>query len=427
MTGCPGCDLLLEKKTISEGKRVRCPRCGTVIRKSVENSLQKSLAVSLAGLILFFPAMFMDIMTFTVAGLQGSGNMFDSVTVLMSEGYLFVAFMVLLVSIVFPFLKLGLLFTSSLSAISGRVSPATRKSFRLYNHLQEWGMVEVYLLGILVSIIKMYSMADISYDTGFFCFVGLVILAVASSTVVDEDSFWDAMGEARPEPQGESVISTALLAREETALSAGLVSCEECGKLSRVLTVSVDEVMRCRRCLTLLHSRKPGSISRTWALLITSAVLFLPANILPMMRVNFMGAIDDSTILDGIMYFFHDGDYFIGSIILIASVLVPLFKIVGILIILLSIHFHQVNWLEQKTMMFRFIEFIGRWSFLDIFVIGLLASLVRFGTLSTIEASPAIVYFTAVVVSTMFAALALDPRIIWDAAAHRKNTRVSNV
>ena len=117
------------------------------------------------------------------------------------------------------------------------------------------------------------------------------------------------------------------------------------------------------------------------------------------------------------------GEYFVGGIILTASVLVPLFKIVGIMLILSSIHFHWRGWLKHKAGMFRFVEFIGRWSFLDIFVIALLGAMVRFGSLTTIEADPGAPFFTAVVLSTMFAALAFDPRIMWDTCATPVNTR----
>ncbi|MEN8190454.1 MAG: paraquat-inducible protein A, partial [Thermodesulfobacteriota bacterium] len=349
--------MLLEKERVATGVRIVCPRCKSLLRKSVENSPEKAFAISLAGLIVFVPAMFMPIMTFSMVGLHGSSNMFDAVWVLFAGGYFFVGIMVLLVSIIFPFLKLSFLFISSLSVFSARISPAGIKTLRWYKHLSEWGMVEVYLLGILVSIIKMYGMAEISYNAGFFCFVGLVLLTIVSSTVTDEEYFWDRI-EAQIAKKKESKPSaTTTLVANGTAREAGLIRCEECGKISRGVHIADDELMRCRRCLGRLHFRKPDSVGRTWAFLLTACVLFLPANILPIMRVGFMGTFEESTILDGIIYFFQDGDYFIGGIILIASVLVPLFKIVGLFIILFSIHFQQSNWLQQKTKMFRFIEF----------------------------------------------------------------------
>ncbi len=133
------------------------------------------------------------------------------------------------------------------------------------------------------------------------------------------------------------------------------------------------------------------------------------------MKVDYLGSQEYSTILDGIIYFFKEGSYGIGIVILTASVLVPVFKIAGIIMILMSIHYRWETWLKHKTIMFRFIEFIGRWSMLDIFVIALLTVLVNFGFFSTISAASAATYFCGVVISTMLAAITFDTRLIWDA------------
>jgi paraquat-inducible protein A len=198
-----------------------------------------------------------------------------------------------------------------------------------------------------------------------------------------------------------------------TARESGIFLCHDCHKL--VADVGKETPKKCPRCEASLHIRKPNSITRTWALVITAAVLSLPANILPIMRVDFLGVADYSTIMDGIVYFFKTGSYGIGAVILTASVLVPCFKIIGIFLILLSIHFKWQTWLRHKTLMFRAIEFIGRWSMLDIFVIALLQALVKFGNITSIETAPAATFFTGVVISTMFAAITFDPRILWDA------------
>jgi paraquat-inducible protein A len=203
--------------------------------------------------------------------------------------------------------------------------------------------------------------------------------------------------------------------QRQTAMEAGLISCHDCGKLVTAGSPPAGTQLACPRCNADIHYRKTSSIARTWALIITSAILFIPANVLPIMRVNFLGSQEYSTIMDGIIYFFHEKDYGIGLIIFIASILVPLFKIIGMTIILLSIHFKWKSWLRHKTAMFRFIEFIGRWSMLDIFVIALMSTLVNFGTFTSTEAATAASYFTAVVLCTMFAALTFDSRLLWDA------------
>ncbi len=200
-----------------------------------------------------------------------------------------------------------------------------------------------------------------------------------------------------------------------TAMCAGFISCHECGKLLKAGSTPVTTELICPRCYSKVHFRKPHSVSKAWALVITAIVLFIPANLLPIMRVDFFGVSSYSTIMDGIIYFFQSGEFGIGLIIFIASVLVPVFKIIGMIIILLTIKFKWKKGLRHKAAMFRFIEFIGRWSMLDIFVIALMSALVSFGSFTSTVAAPAASFFSAVVICTMFAALTFDSRLLWDA------------
>ena len=202
--------------------------------------------------------------------------------------------------------------------------------------------------------------------------------------------------------------------RNITAMEAGLALCRDCGKLLPITGRYMVTSGFCPRCGARISLRKSNSLVRTWALVVTAAILAFPANLLPIMRVDYLGVPGESTIMDGIIYFFQEGSYAIGIIILTASILVPLFKITGIILILLSIHFKWKTWLRHKSLMFRTIGFIGRWSMLDIFVISLLQVLVDFGYLTYIEVAPAATYFAGVVLTTMFAAITLDPRLMWD-------------
>ena len=419
---CPDCDLLYHESVLQSGQKLRCSRCGTTLQVFFRDSLEKTFAMSLTGLLLFIPAMIMPIMTISVLGLQGNGSVINSIIIMFKTGFPFVGTMALLASIFFPLIKLVLLFWISLSLKLQRYSANLPLIFRTYKHLSEWGMVEVYMLGILVSIIKMHSMGALDFNLGFFCFSALFLITVSSSAIVDEDLFWKLIENKGLEKRNINPSNT-FETFSVTARESGLVRCHDCGKVVRQVQTKVDEIARCPRCRAELHSRKPESVSSTWALVICAFILFLPANILPIMRVDFLGSPDNSTIMDGIIYFFKDGDYLIGAIILIASILVPLFKIVGIVIVLLSIHFNWSGWLKHKAKMFRFVEFVGRWSFLDIFVIAFLASMVQFGFLSTIGANPAARYFTAVVIVTMFAAISFDPRILWDSCKSKSEKR----
>ncbi len=195
------------------------------------------------------------------------------------------------------------------------------------------------------------------------------------------------------------------------ALDAGILVCSECHQLNRP---APGQLPRCRRCGAALHARRPDSIARTWALLLAAALLYIPANLLPIMSVNMLGRGSPATIMGGVIELIQAGMLPIASVVFVASILVPSFKLVGIALLLYSVQRHQVMSPRQRILMYRFIEWIGRWSMLDIFVIAILVALVSFGNLASIEAGVGALAFAAVVILTMLAAITFDPRLIWD-------------
>lgn len=200
-----------------------------------------------------------------------------------------------------------------------------------------------------------------------------------------------------------------------TARQAGLMNCHVCGQLSRA--PRGDGLVRCPRCRAPLHMRKPASLATTWALTLAAAILYLPANLLPMMRTaSFRGAQDD-TIMSGVIFLWQSGSWPLAAVVFFASVLVPLLKILALFYLAASVQRRSLLRPLQRTRLYRLVEFIGRWSMLDIYVVTLLVALVHFQGLAIIQAGPAAVAFGAVVVLTMFAALSFDPRLIWDPLA----------
>jgi len=196
-----------------------------------------------------------------------------------------------------------------------------------------------------------------------------------------------------------------------TGKEAGLVLCTEC-HVTHHLIPGVD--LKCSCCGAQLHQRKPNSLNRTWALLIASIILFIPANVLIIMNVTYFGQEDPSTIIGGVIILVHHGSYAVAFVVFVASVIVPVFKMLGILMILLSLKY-KINITDrQRIRMFRVIDFIGRWSMLDIFVISILAALVNISGLAVITAGNAATAFGSVVVLTMLAANSFDTRLFWD-------------
>jgi paraquat-inducible protein A len=407
VTACPGCDLLVKLPAMPDGHYMACGRCGTMLSKSCPNSIDRVAALSFAGLMLYPLAIGMPLMTLSSLGMKEQSSVLETAAGFYDSGYYIVSIITFLTAVIAPFLKLFIPFITSLCIKFGKRPPGLISAFKIHKHLEEWGMVEVFLLGILITLIKMGHVAQVHFNLGFFSFIGLVLLSISVSVCLDRMLFWSCLD--RSEPAEDPPMPPD---RDQTAHALGLMRCHDCGKL--VDAAQDREPTVCPRCNSVAHFRTRASISKTWALVMTSLFLFIPANMLPIMQVNFLGMPERSTILDGIIYFLKHDSIAIGLIILMASILVPLFKIIGLMIMLVSIRSGKNRYLKQKSRMYRMIEFIGRWSMLDIFVVALLSALVDFGFLTSIQTEPGATFFCIVVVATMWAAIVFDPRILWD-------------
>ncbi|EHP38635.1 paraquat-inducible protein A [Cupriavidus basilensis OR16] len=195
-----------------------------------------------------------------------------------------------------------------------------------------------------------------------------------------------------------------------TAASLGLLSCHACAALiPRAL-----EGEPCPRCGATLHHRKPRSLSRAWAFLLAAYMLYVPANLLPVMVTQSILGTQRDTIFSGVVYLWTSGAHLLAIVVLIASIVVPLLKMAILTLLLLTVQFRSSWRIRQQTRLYGLVELIGRWSMLDIFVVTLLASLVRAGSLATVVPGGGAIAFGAVVVLTMMALLSFDPRLLWD-------------
>ena len=199
-----------------------------------------------------------------------------------------------------------------------------------------------------------------------------------------------------------------------TAARSGLMSCHACHQLSRIPPMLTEGEAICPRCEAHLHLRKPNSISRTWALLIAAYILYIPANLLPVMTVISFGKGEADTILSGVKELIHAGMMPIALLVFFASITVPVLKLLALTYLLLSVQYKSQWRPRQRTKLYRMTEVVGRWSMIDIFMISILIALVKLDAVATIEPGPGAISFAAVVILTMFAAMSFDPRLIWD-------------
>ena len=415
---CPQCDLLLARVEPKPGNEARCPRCGCVLASSSNSPVTTTLLLCLTGIILYFPTILSPILSMGILWMKESGTILESVTGLLKADYPLVSLAVLLMVVIFPALLLTSLGLVSLAIKLRRVSRGVIRLFRFALALEEWTMVDVFLVGILVMVFKMTGTAEMEFGGGFLACLALALTLISISTICNHRLFWRRIANRGPSPSPDltpvplAPPSAKSTPSALTASRAGLVLCLACRQLQKM---AQDPAATCKRCGSPLHQRH-GGLSRCWALLITATLLMIPANFLPIMEVESLGQTKVSTIIDGIRYFFEDGDYVIGMIIFVASVLVPIVKIVVLATLLITAQGWHVAMLREKTALYRFISFIGRWSMLDIFVIALLNAMVHFGILSSVRVAPAATWFCLVVTTTMLATHFFDPRLMWDAA-----------
>ncbi len=197
----------------------------------------------------------------------------------------------------------------------------------------------------------------------------------------------------------------------KTAVRFGLVTCHGCGLL---LKSDHGGGARCSRCGCTLHDRKPNSLASSWAFVIAAVILYIPANLLPIMETSSLFGSQADTIMSGVVYLWRSGSWYLALVVFIASILVPMAKLIALILLLVSVQLHSRWQPLQRAKLYRMVELVGRWSMLDVYVVTLLVALVQLDALATIRPGPGALAFGAVVVLTLFAAMSFDPRLIWD-------------
>lgn len=197
-----------------------------------------------------------------------------------------------------------------------------------------------------------------------------------------------------------------------TGIKMGYVSCEDCGLLTR--PENIHKPGHCPRCGETLEFRRHNSIQRTWALLIAAAICYIPANLLSVMNTATLTYAEEDTIISGVVLLYETGSWHLALIVLIASVMIPMAKIIALAYLLISVQRGSIEGMQERTRLYRLIEIVGRWSMLDVFVVTFVVALVQLQPLMSVQPGAGILFFAAVVVLTMLAAETFDPRLIWD-------------
>ncbi len=400
IAACRSCDLRQAVGALAPGGAALCRRCGDVLRNQPRAGLDVALALALTAFTLFVLANAFPLLTFELAGRSQSGHLVSGVLGLYREGYWELAALVLLTTLLAPLLYLlGLLYVLVPLSL-GRRPWALGRIFRAVLALAPWAMMEVYTLGILVAFIKLGDFGQVIPGVALYAFFGLALVIVAVNAGLDREAVWER---ASKTPTGR--------VREHNR-ARGLWSCAACDLL--VQPAAGGARSACPRCGASLEKRKVNSLARTWAFLITGYLLYVPANLLPVMTIVSFGKQQTTTIYGGVIELANSDMLPIAAIVFLASIVIPVLKLVSLSFLAASV---QLGWRWRaldRTRLYRLVDGIGRWSMIDVFVISILVALIKLEKIATIEPSLGAVCFAAVVILTIFASRSFDPRLIWD-------------
>ncbi|WP_322055329.1 paraquat-inducible protein A [Paraburkholderia bannensis] len=434
LVACRHCDALFRKpRLLPGGETACCSRCGSTLYRESFAQIDRLCAITVAALVTFIIAQSFPIIALDANGITSQSSLIGALVVLWNEGMHAVSSMVFCATVLFPLVEMVALLYLLLPIRRGFVPPGFRYVMHAIGFVRPWGMLEVFMVGILVAIVKLVSISRVMPETALFAFAALTLMLTVVA-MFDFRRLWDIADSLCAPPIGsasdhgnytpnfrsacgcpEQTHRAACEARHVTAKSAGLACCQVCGQLESRQLVARNR--RCARCNAPVHLRRPDSLRRTWALLSAAAILYVPANVLPIMNTATLAHDRGDTILSGIVHFWLTGEWLIATVVFIASIMVPMLKLSALALLALTSQ-RRSRWrTAERTTLYRVVEFIGRWSMLDIFVIALTVSLVRFGSFGTVTAGPGAIAFGSVVILTMIAAMQFDPRLIWDPVA----------
>lgn len=417
---CSDCDLLQRLPPLPPGAAARCRRCGHTIALNRPDSLNRTLALAIAAFIVLIVANLSPLMALSVSGRQVSTTILGGAREMWFRGQAITAILVVFCTVIAPAVHVGIMSTVLIAVRRPPAPPWVGTLLRWSEWHQSWAMVEVMMLGVLVALIKIADLATVVPGIGMYAAGALVVLIAAMTVSFDPREVWRRVSWAvGPRPSPSSFTTSTVPAKWKpsctgfpTAIEAGLVSCEVCGLLSR--PADIHEPGRCPRCGGALSLRHHTAIQRTWALIIAAMICYIPANLLPVMVTNTLVYSEKDTILSGVVMFYRTGSWHLALIILIASVVIPLAKIMSLAYLLVTVQLRSGRGQNERLRLYRLVTFVGRWSMVDVFVVTFTVALIQMRPLMSIQPGAGILFFAAVVILTMIASENFDPRLIWD-------------
>jgi paraquat-inducible protein A len=396
---CTHCDTVHERVPVQGAGLARCVRCDTELYRHSRFSPREWQALVLAVFILFLIANLFPVVHLSMAGKTVAPTFPKALLLIWQQGYWglsvmagLVGFWLPLFQLIFQFWALGLI---------AREKPLPADfgvGLRALSHLEHWSMTAVLFLGLIVAIVKFAGIGHLTVAPGLYAFFALTFLLTGLSRIT-AGRLWR---------WAEDRDLVPIATRQDLKAYPAWSACTHCG------FVQSSRNSRCGRCAAPVHKRKPNSRARVAALVLTACVFYIPANVLPVMELRSIMGTSAHTILGGVIQLWQLGSWDLALIVFIASIVVPITKLLALVILLIGRRWRGNEVQRQRNRIYDMVELIGQWSMLDVFVVVLMAALANFPGLSQIIPGAGALSFGIVVVLTMLAALSYDPRQGWD-------------
>ena len=397
---CHECDWVSVMPTLAVGDAALCPRCGHRLAERHAVGTQAELAWGLAALITLLIALGAEFVSFETSGIANAMTITDAAGALLGRDYVLLAALVLATTVILPALFLLVLLYLNAGLALGRELPASGALALVLRPVSPWIMSDVFIVGVLVSLIKIITLANIHVGPGFVAFCAYAVLMLRAIHGFDPEQLWDRIA-GRPQTPAHVVPGRSGKAQQVT-------DCAACGAL-----FAYRDNARCPRCGRPHLEYGLNRLQITWALLVTASLLMIPANALPILNTASFGSADKQTIVGGAWYLAQHGSLPIAVIIFLASIIIPIAKIMALGWLCTQARNRKITDRGEKMRIYRMTEIIGRWSMIDVYVVAVLTALVQAGVFMAITPGPAALYFAGVVITTMLAAMTFDTRLLW--------------
>ncbi|SKA72455.1 paraquat-inducible protein A [Enterovibrio nigricans] len=413
LIACHECGLVSVIPDLENGNKASCPRCSHTLVRRVANCTAKVTAIGMSCLVMLLLSCSFPFMSFSASGLSHQISLIDALQVIRHFDNNALAALLLSTVIFLPALYIVVvvyLFRLAEKKSQGKrvitSFSVVKRLCRLVFRVEIWLLVDIFLIGVIVSLVKIAALADVELGAGFWSYSIYSALVVVFSRAIDKAWLWDNL---------LSYCSTGNVKSGDTHLSNNHVACSLCHQINPYDLEWTPSY--CCRCDAKLHHYDPhANDSWAWSFLISAIIFYFPANLYPMMYTVSLGSVERSTIMDGVILLWQFGSYPVAAVIFIASIFVPMTKMFIMIWLLRSSNASQYEddaSALKKLKYYRFTELVGRWSMIDVFVVALLSALVNLKGIMSISPGPAALYFAIVVFFTMCAALVFDPRTFW--------------